>query len=59
MICDLVFEEAVAIDNCSFCNTSLAFESSEDGYGIDIETVAVHTEGDLAGLTTEYILNSS
>ena len=49
---ELVLDEAVAIDNCSVCNTSLAFESSEDGYGIEVETVAVHTEGDLAGLTT-------
>ena len=49
---ELILDEAVAYDNCSICDSNLAVESSESGYGIEVETVAVHTEGDLAGLTT-------
>ena len=37
---------------CSSCNTSLSVNSSEDGYGVEVETVEVHTDGELAGLTT-------
>ena len=48
---ELVLDEAVAIDNCSVCNTSLLVDSNEEGYGIEVETVAVHTDGDLSGLT--------
>ena len=49
---ELVLNEAVAVDNCSICDTSILVESSEDGYGIEVETFAFHTEGELAGLTT-------
>ena len=49
---ELILDEAVAMDNCSMCNTTFAFESTEDGYGIEVETVEFHTEGELAGLTT-------
>ena len=49
---ELVLDEAIATDNCSSCNTSLSVNSSEDGYGVEVETVEVHTDGELAGLTT-------
>ena len=35
---ELVLNEAVAVDNCSICDTSILVESSEDGYGIEVET---------------------
>ena len=46
---ELVLNEAVAIDNCSLCNTEFSYNSTANGYGLEVETVAFHTEGDLAG----------
>ena len=39
---------------CDFCScvSGLSFTSSHPQYGIEIQTVAVHTDGDLTGLTT-------
>ena len=40
--------------SCDFCSCSYGtwFETSEAAYGVEIEAVAEHSEGDLSGMTT-------
>ena len=40
--------------SCDFCSCSdgTLIETSEAGYGVEIETIAVHSAGDLSGMTT-------
>ena len=49
---ELILEEATATDNCTTCNDSFDFTSTVEGYGLSLELVASHEEGDLAGMRT-------
>ena len=42
-----ILDDVVVVDNCSMCETDVAVTSTEEGYGIEIETVTVHTDGEL------------
>ena len=45
---ELVLEDASATDNCTACNDNFDFTSTVDGYGLSLELVADHDEGELA-----------
>ncbi|MDC3397083.1 hypothetical protein OAW57_00145, partial [Flavobacteriales bacterium] len=49
---ELVLEDALAVDNCSSCATEFDFSSSAEGYGMSLELVAEHLDGELAGMET-------
>ena len=49
---ELVLEEASATDNCTACNDNFDFTSTVDGYGLSLELIADHEEGELAGMST-------
>ena len=49
---ELILDDATATDNCTTCNDSFDFTSTVDGYGLSLELVASHEEGDLAGMRT-------
>jgi hypothetical protein len=44
--------DSVATDNNGSCDYCSCFDAGTDGYGLDVEVVAVHTSGALAGKTT-------
>ena len=48
----MIFEEATATDNCTTCSDEFNFTSTVDGYGLSLELVASHEEGELAGMRT-------
>ncbi|MBT5147645.1 MAG: hypothetical protein HOM41_03720, partial [Flavobacteriales bacterium] len=52
--CNYNVDATVDDDSCDFCSCSdgTLFETSEAGYGVEIETIAVHSAGDLSGMTT-------
>ena len=49
---ELVLEEASATDNCTACNDNFDFTSTVDDYGLSLELIADHEEGELAGMST-------
>ena len=49
---ELILDEATATDNCITCEDSFDFTSTVDGYGLSLELVASHSEGELAGMRT-------
>ena len=49
---ELTLDDATATDNCTTCNDLFDFTSTVDGYGLSLELVASHEEGDLAGMRT-------
>ena len=52
--CNYNVDATVDDDSCDFCSCSdgTLFETSEVGYGLEIETIAEHSAGDLSGMTT-------
>ena len=49
---ELILDDALAVDNCSSCATEFDFSSSAEGYGMSLELVAEHLDGELAGMET-------
>ena len=49
---ELVLDDALAVDNCSSCATEFDFSSSAADYGLSMELVAEHLDGELAGMET-------
>ena len=49
---ELILDDALAVDNCSSCATEFDFSSSVEGYGMSLELVAEHLDGELAGMET-------
>ena len=49
---ELVLDDALAVDNCSSCSTEFDFSSSAADYGLSMELVAEHLDGELAGMET-------
>ena len=52
--CNYNLDATVDDDSCDFCSCSDGtwFETSEAEYGVEIEVIAEHSEGDLSGMTT-------
>ncbi|MBT7653043.1 MAG: hypothetical protein HN563_06985, partial [Flavobacteriales bacterium] len=52
--CNYNLDANVDDGSCDFCSCSVGtwFETSEAEYGVEIEAVAEHSEGDLSGMTT-------
>ncbi|HIL27037.1 MAG TPA: hypothetical protein EYG21_06595, partial [Nitrospinaceae bacterium] len=52
--CNYNLDATVDDDSCDFCSCSEGtwFETSEAEYGVEIEVIAEHSEGDLSGMTT-------
>ena len=49
---ELILDDALAVDNCSACATEFDFSTSAEGYGMSLELVAEHLDGELAGMET-------
>jgi hypothetical protein len=54
LACNFSIEATDEDVNCDFCSCSGGtwFETSEVEYGVEIEAIAEHSEGDLSGMTT-------